>query len=379
MELTTSPNTRFSFDGQSPLPVPPIDLTKALDRGDLMFNFNLERNDTVPFTDFVCANKMVYDLASRRQKHGDPEETFLIEAFLSAERLFNEEGASDPRIPYLFAQLLIRLDDYDYALSCLENLEARLAIPSTDVTSAISKTRQLRAGRVEQSHQALSQLDPSHIGWAYSATSCAPLPDTLPLTSTPVIQLAPFTLDRLSADDLERILRSVSVQTNVIEGVLKLNAGQTETLIILGFAPSTFTHDFAPDMSVKYIEQTLLDSQSAMQLVLDRVGSANAKFDEAFVCELHRVFTKTACIVSQKAGDNVVSVYIGRGRYKFLSNHVLARNGAYHVYCTPQEVSAEMKKILDMLEVGKRFFFRWDLLKLLFFHPGLPHNDEKDS
>jgi hypothetical protein len=153
MELTTSPNTNFSFNGQSPLSVPPIALTKALDRSDLMFNFNLEQNDTVPSTDFVRANKMVYDLASRRPKHRDPEETFLIEAFLCAERLFHEEGATDPRIPYLFAQLLIRLDDYDYALSCLQHLEASLLIPSTDVTAAISQTRQLRAGRVRQLHQ----------------------------------------------------------------------------------------------------------------------------------------------------------------------------------------------------------------------------------
>ncbi len=153
MELTTSPNTSFSFNGQSPLSVPPIDLTKALDQSDLIFNFNLEQNDTVPFTDFARASKMVYDLAFRRPKHGDPEETFLIEAFLCAERLFHEEGATDPRIPYLFAQLLIRLDDCDYALSCLQKLEASIAVPSTDVTSAISQTRQMRAERVGQSHQ----------------------------------------------------------------------------------------------------------------------------------------------------------------------------------------------------------------------------------
>ena len=153
MELTTSPNTSFNFNGQSPLSVPPIDVTKALNRSDLMFNFNLEQNDTVPFTNFVRAHKMVYDLASRRSQRGDPDETFLIEAFLCAERLFHAEGETDPRIPYLFAQLLICLDDYDYASSCLQNLEARLLIPSTDVTSAIAQTQQLRVGRVRQSHQ----------------------------------------------------------------------------------------------------------------------------------------------------------------------------------------------------------------------------------
>ena len=75
----------------------------------------------------------------RRPQHGDPEETILIEAFLCAESLLHEQGTTDPRIPFLFAELLIRLDDYDYALDCLKNLEAMLATPSTDVTLAISK------------------------------------------------------------------------------------------------------------------------------------------------------------------------------------------------------------------------------------------------
>ena len=161
------------------------------------------------------------------------------------------------------------------------------------------------------------QLDPSRISWAYSAMSCAPLPEIL---RSP--QFLSFNSHHLlliaSADDLERILRSVSVQTNVIKGVLTLNARQTETLIVLGFASSTFSHGLTPDMSVKYIQQTHLDSQSAIQLVLDRVGSAIAKFDEVFVC----VYSKTACTITRKAGDNVVSVNIGRGRYKILSNHV---------------------------------------------------------
>ena len=64
--------------------------------------------------------------------------------FLFAEGLLHEQGASDPRIPYLLAERLIRFDDYDYALDCLKNLEARLLMPSTVVALAISEAQQLR-------------------------------------------------------------------------------------------------------------------------------------------------------------------------------------------------------------------------------------------
>jgi hypothetical protein len=201
--------------------------------------------------------------------------------------------------------------------------------------------------------QALSRLNSSAIGWAYSATSCAPLPNTLPPIQVPIVQFAPFPLDHLSKNGLARLLRSISIQTNVVEGVLKLNPGEIETLITLGFASSTFSQAFPQK---EYIQQVLLDSQTATQSVFDRIGSANAKFDEAFACELHKVFTKTACIATQRAGQEVRSVYIGRGRYKFISNHVFARNGAYHIYCRPEEVPAEMEKIFGMLEVGIYFF-----------------------
>ena len=167
---------------------------------------------------------------------------------------------------------------------------------------------------------------------------------------------APFIIDRLSNNEQGRLLRSISVQTNVVEGVLKLDAGECEKITTLGFASLTFSHAYPPDIYERYVQQVLLDSQAATQLVLDRIRSAghDAEFNEAFVCELHAVFTKTACITTHRMGNDVKSVYIGRGRFKFLSNHVFARNGAFHAYCRPEEVSAEMRKIFDMLEVGSR-------------------------
>ena len=143
----------FSFSPPPPLTVPPIDLKKTLSHADLTFNINLDQNDTEIFSNFARAIQMAIRLTMRRPRPGDPDETTLIEAFLYAERLLCEQRTTDPRFPYLFAQLLIHLDDYHYALDCLKELEATLAMPSPDVSSAISDTQRLHADRVCKSQQ----------------------------------------------------------------------------------------------------------------------------------------------------------------------------------------------------------------------------------
>jgi hypothetical protein len=197
------------------------------------------------------------------------------------------------------------------------------------------------------------------IGWAYSTTSLMPLPDILPPIQTPLAHFAPFNLEHLSQNKLARLLRSISVHTNVLEGVLDFNAGEMETLIALGFASSNFSHSSDSSMSERYSRQVLLDSLAATELSLNRVGLANAKFDEAFIRDVHRLFTKTACVSTYRVRGQTGSAYIARGAYKFLSNHVLARNGKYHIYCPPKDVPGEIEKILAMIEVCSHFVFNY--------------------
>ena len=189
--------------------------------------------------------------------------------------------------------------------------------------------------------------------------SCAPLPNILAPIHVPIIQFAPFTLNRLSQNEQERLLRAISIHTNVIEGVLNLSAAERYKLTYFGFGLLVSTRDPFVDPSYEYIQQVLLDSQTANQLALGR----DTKLDDGFVRDLHKLFTKTACIAIQRPG----SVYIGRGTFKTLSNHVLARNGAYHIYCPPEEVAVEMEKLFSMLKVGSHWrSFQWHCLMLFF-------------
>jgi len=77
MELTTSPNT--SFSPSSPI-VPPIDLTKPLNRNDLTFNVNLDQNDSHSRNSFVFSKW----LAVLRSVYHNPEtqtNLFLLRHF----------------------------------------------------------------------------------------------------------------------------------------------------------------------------------------------------------------------------------------------------------------------------------------------------------
>ena len=139
------------------LTVPPVDLTKALNRDDLTRNFNCDvpQYDTKAFFSFALAIRLAQSLISHIRQ-GDPEEIDLIQAFLKAEGLLHEHGKTDPRMPYIFAELLTDLDEYDYALDCLQNLRAVLALPSAAVSLAIFKVQRSHARRVCESHQGVN-------------------------------------------------------------------------------------------------------------------------------------------------------------------------------------------------------------------------------
>jgi hypothetical protein len=142
------------------LPAPPVDLTKALNRADLTRNLDpdcdLAQYETKTFLDFALAIRRAKGIIFRMQRGVSSEEITLIHAFLKAEGLMHEHGKADPRMPYIFAELLTHLDEYDYALACLKNVEAVLVVPSISVSLSISEVQQSRARRARESRQGVN-------------------------------------------------------------------------------------------------------------------------------------------------------------------------------------------------------------------------------
>jgi hypothetical protein len=88
-----------------------------------------------------------------------------------------------------------------------------------------------------------------------------------------------------------------------------------------------------------------------------RIGGAG---DEALVCALPKVFTKTTCMVGHSEetcrGQISPTVASGGDRTSFCPmTHAFARNALYHVHCPPAEVPREMAKLFGMLDVRTQF------------------------
>ena len=152
------------------------------------------------------------------------------------------------------------------------------------------------------------------------------------------IRFTPFTVNRISQIELGHLLRAISIHTNVLEGVLDLTAREIYSLINNGFTSLSSTR--RPDESYEYTQQVL-------KLPLSLFGTELVREMLNSMMPLFVSCTKfSACMASQRA------VYLGRGRYKFISNHVFSRNVAYHVFCQPEPVAAEMKKLFEICEFG---------------------------
>jgi hypothetical protein len=204
----------------------------------------------------------------------------------------------------------------------------------------------------------LVKNEPQRIGWLYTPNDLAPLPEQRHEFHGP--QFPPLGVNSLAKDEAQRLFRACSIHTNVIEGVLQLTTGATAILIRLGFATSSFAHlSLNDDMSISFVQNVLQESLQTISMIMDRIGMGQMRnvVDKEFICRLHETFTKTACIVTHPVTPGLVqSTLIGRGRFKTVSNHVLARTGKYHIYCSPKYVEAELDTLLNKLQAWHKLF-----------------------
>lgn len=143
----------------------------------------------------------------------------------------------------------------------------------------------------------------------------------------------------------ERMARSWSVETGVIEGVFEVSKGVTTALVEQGFAPSLVRHGEA-DRSADEIIGVLNDHRAAITMVTDLV-EAGRDLSVAWIKELHALLCS-----HQGAADAVdpfgqrVKVLLARGAFKARPNTVTLPNGSKHEYCPPDQVASEMERLV---------------------------------
>lgn len=353
----------------------PLDLTKPLVEADFTTNVDLAKPDTSIFERFARAYKQAVELRIR-SGHGPSEEPFLVLAFLQTETSYEFNRTTDPRIPYLFAELLLKLEEYAYPIHVLEELASQLPVESPYIRRVIEGAQHAHVRRIESSQMGALfdfyislALDDASTGlqfvvtestlgvsWTYKPNNIQPLPEEMSEFRIPIPQFAPFSQHRLEATELKRLLRSVAVSTNIIEGVLHLDHATSSFLIIHGFSAAAFAH-VSDHIVPSYVQQVLVDSQRAATLAHNRISHSQEPFTLELVQDLHKAFTRTACLLSMNTGrkGEKESVFIGRGAFKFISNHVFARTHKFHIYCPPEHVFAELNQLLFMLHVRCAF------------------------
>lgn len=143
-------------------------------------------------------------------------------------------------------------------------------------------------------------------------------------------------------------MRSISVNTNLIEGVFSLPANVTRKLILDGSLQLPRPFDLT------FVASVLRDSREAIGLTLDH---SQEEFSVDLVQEVHRMFTRNACISLSHTQPILIKMHhFPPGRFKHAYNTVMTRDGKIHVFCPPQDVESEIVEIFRQLNVRSSVF-----------------------
>jgi Fic family protein len=147
----------------------------------------------------------------------------------------------------------------------------------------------------------------------------------------------------------QRLIRSLSIETGIIERLYDLDRGTTEALIQYGFAEDLVSRA-STDIEPSRLIDILNDHEAAIQLVMDCIGKSRP-LTRGLVHELHSILTRhqeTTTAIDQFG--NRVEIPLLRGKFKEHPNNPKRPDGQVHEYCPPVHVDAEMENLLSLLE-----------------------------
>jgi Fic family protein len=145
----------------------------------------------------------------------------------------------------------------------------------------------------------------------------------------------------------ERLQRQWAIETGVLERVYSLDRGITELLIERGIDSSLIPDD-ATDKDPNFVAGIIQDQESAIDWVFD-VVRGERPLSTSFIKELHALMTRRQSTTRGKDQfGNEVDIPLLHGEWKLLSNNPTRSNGSAHEYCPPEQVAAEMDRLIEM-------------------------------
>ena len=145
----------------------------------------------------------------------------------------------------------------------------------------------------------------------------------------------------------DRLVRSLSIETGIIERIYDVDRGTTEALVTHGFMEDLVARSSTNVEPPKLIE-ILRDQEEAIRLVIDGVAH-NREMTRGFLHELHATMTRHQSHTDgvDQLGRNV-RIPLQRGDFKIHPNNPVRDDGSVHEYCPPLQVVPEIDRLLAM-------------------------------
>jgi fido (protein-threonine AMPylation protein) len=144
----------------------------------------------------------------------------------------------------------------------------------------------------------------------------------------------------------DRVVRSLSIETGIIERIYDLDRGTTEALVTQGFRENLVLRG-STNIEPAALIEILHDQEAAIRLVMDCIGS-NRELTKGFVHELHSTITRHQSTTEaiDQFGQRI-QIPLLRGHFKEFPNNPVRDDGAVHEYCPPIHVDSEMENLLQ--------------------------------
>jgi Fic family protein len=146
----------------------------------------------------------------------------------------------------------------------------------------------------------------------------------------------------------ERLIRSLSVETGILERIYELDRGTTEALIAKGFIEDLIQRE-STNIEPSTLVEILRDQEAAIYLIQDLVGSSRP-FTRGVLFELHSILTRHQ--LTTKGIDslgNRIELTLRKGAFKVHPNNPTRPDGSIHEYCPPEHVASEVDNLLKWL------------------------------
>ncbi len=150
-----------------------------------------------------------------------------------------------------------------------------------------------------------------------------------------------------------RLIRSLSIETGILERLYDLDRGTTEALVAQGFAEELVSRS-STDIEPSRLIDILRDQEAAIQIVMDCVVR-NRSLTKGVIHELHETLTthQDTTTATDQFGKRL-EIPLLKGQYKKQPNNPQRPDGTFHEYCPPIHVESEMENLLALFSEYER-------------------------